>query len=192
MKEDIFNFEDFLNMDESSIRKEKLQESTRDSKIEIEEEEVGEEDVEVVEEDTPTPEVKREEESPILEKKKIEENNYYKIYKDRSEEFSCEMSIEGADQNEAKSRLIIESDDWTLMFDGEIKNGKCIIPIKKLSILNEGQKGTIRLEVIAEGNIFVPWEDTFEVKLSKKVTVKVNEQIELPKKPEGVRVSIKR
>ena len=36
--------------------------------------------------------------------------------------------------------------------------------------------GTIKLEVVAEGNLFIPWQEQFKVKLSKKVTVKMNEE----------------
>ena len=62
------------------------------------------------------------------------------------------------------------------MFPGEIdRNGKVTIPIRKLNILEEGLKGTIKMEVIAEGTVFIPWEDDFEVKMSKKVMVKFNE-----------------
>lgn len=102
--------------------------------------------------------------------------NYYKLYADKSEDFTCDISIEGADPQDTTARVVVESKDWTLMFIGEIENGKCVVPIKKLNILKEGQIGNIRLEVIAEGNLFIPWEDKFKVKLSKKVTVKVNEQ----------------
>jgi flagellar basal body P-ring protein FlgI len=103
----------------------------------------------------------------------------------------CDISIEGADLNETEARIIIESKDWTLMFKGSLKNGKCIVPVKKLNILQEGQTGKIRLEVIAEGNLFVPWEDDFKVKVSKKVTVKVNEQKE-NRTRNGVSVKVKR
>ena len=92
------------------------------------------------------------------------------------------------------TRLIIESDDWTLMFPGEIKNGKVNIPIRKLSLFEEGQRGKIKLEVIAEGTVFIPWEDEFKVKLSKKVTVSLNENKKIiPKKSElGVKVNVKK
>jgi len=36
--------------------------------------------------------------------------------------------------------------------------------------------GKIRLEVIADGSMFIPWENDFKVKLSKKVTVSMNEE----------------
>lgn len=116
------------------------------------------------------------EEETEIEESKENEESYYKLYTDKNEEFNCDIAIEGANPNETEARLVIEGKDWTIMFNGELKNGKCRIPIKKLNILPEGQVGNIRLEVIAEGNLFIPWEDKFKVKLSKKVTVRVNEQ----------------
>lgn len=131
----------------------------------------------------------------------IHENNddddFYPLYKDKSELFSCDIAVEGANLNETQVRLIVESDEWTLMFEGEIdKKGKCNIPINKLSILNEGTKGKIRLEVIADSSVFVPWEDNFKVKLSKKVSIKMNESRTTNKKKEikkpGISVNVKR
>jgi hypothetical protein len=130
---------------------------------------------------------------------KVKENveNYFAVYKDKTESFSCDVSVEGAKISETKARLILESDDWTLMFEGDIdRNGKCNIPIKKLNILEEGSVGKIRLEVIAENTVFTPWEDDFKVKVSKKVTVQFNES-KYNKKPERmneskVKVNVKR
>lgn len=135
-----------------------------------------------------------------LEESNSESEDYYKLFKDKSEDFICDIAIEGVNQNDTEVRLIVESEDWTLMFIGEIKNGKCVIPVKKLNILNEGQTGNIKLEVNADGNLFTPWEDKFIVKVSKKVTVKVNEsKSNKTRKPEpkgkpkmGVKVNVKR
>jgi hypothetical protein len=122
------------------------------------------------------------------------ETDAYKLYRDKAEEFVCDIAIEGVSQSDTEVRLIVESEDWTLMFEGEIKKGKCVIPIKKLSILNEGQTGRIRLEVNADGNLFTPWEDEFVVKVSKKVTVKMNESKTAKPKPAkkapGVKVRV--
>lgn len=142
-------------------------------------------------------EEKEEEETHTFESNESD-NNYYSVYKDKSEDFSCDIQLEGANLNETEARLILESDDWTLMFNGEIdKKGKCTIPIKKLAILNEGTVGKIRLEVIAEGTVFTPWEDDFKVKMSKKVAIKIHESKSNPKRPEpkkstGVKVNVKR
>jgi hypothetical protein len=131
--------------------------------------------------------------------KSDDDEEYYKLYKDKAEEFTCDIAIEGVSAADTEVRLIVESDEWTLMFVGEVKKGQCVIPMKKLSILNEGTKGTIRLEVNADGTLFTPWEDTFVVKASKKVTVKVNESKSssknkkpATKKAPGVSVRVKR
>ena len=132
-----------------------------------------------------------------FEESNSESEEYYKLFKDKSEDFICDIAIEGVNQNDTEVRLIIESEDWALMFTGEIKNGKCIIPIKKLNILNEGQTGSIKLEVNADGNLFTPWEDKYIVKVSKKVTVNINESkssktMKPIKKGLGVKVNVKR
>ena len=138
-----------------------------------------------------------EEEAYIQKESKSESEEYYKLFKDKAEEFVCDIAIEGVSQSDTEVRLIIESEDWTLMFVGEINKGKCIIPIKKLNILNEGQTGNIRLEVNADGNLFTPWEDKFVVKMSKKVTVNLNEnkreKVKVPvKKGLGVKVNVRK
>ena len=103
------------------------------------------------------------------------EKHFFQVYKDKSENFSCDVLVEGAKISETQARLILESDDWTIMFNGEIDNhGKCTIPIKKLNIFEEGTMGKIRLEVIAENTVFIPWEDEFKVKMSKKVMVELH------------------
>ena len=127
-------------------------------------------------------------------KLKEQVENYYSVYKDRSENFSCDVNVEGASLNETKARLILESDEWTIMFEGNIDNsGKCIIPLKKLNIFEEGQIGKIKLEVIAENTVFIPWEDDFKVKMSKKVTVQVpnSKKNETPKPIKESKVSVK-
>jgi len=123
--------------------------------------------------------------------------DYYKVWADKSETFSCDIELEGANLKDTQVRLVLESDNWNLMFPGEITaSGKVTIPIRKLNIFEEGTKGKIKMEVIAEGTVFTPWEDDFEVKLSKKVLVKFNESNstnpkKIFKKPE-VKVNFKK
>jgi hypothetical protein len=132
------------------------------------------------------------EEPEDLDESKSESEDYYKLFRDKAEDFVCDIAVEGVNQNNTQVRLIVESDEWNLIFTGEIKNGKCIIPIKKLNILNEGQTGNIKLEVNADGNLFTPWEDKFIIKASKKVSVKLNEKIKSIKSKPGVKVNVKR
>jgi hypothetical protein len=125
-----------------------------------------------------------------------DDDDFYKLYQDKNEEFSCDIMIEGSSPEETYARIIIESENWSLVFPGEIRNGKCLVPIKKLNILKEGEIGNIKLEVVAEGNLFIPWENQFKVKMSKKVTVLMNESKKQTKKPIinnkiGVKVNVK-
>jgi len=102
----------------------------------------------------------------------------YKLFTDKSELFECDIKLQGASLKKSKARLVVETQDYSLMFNGSIsKGGKCEIPIKKLKgLIDEDITGNIRLEVIAEDTYFTPWESEFEVETSKKVTVEVKSQ----------------
>lgn len=102
----------------------------------------------------------------------------YKLFTDKSELFECDIKLEGASLSKSKARLVVETTDYSLMFNGSIsKGGKCEIPIKKLKgLIDENSTGNIRLEVIAEDTFFTPWESDFKVDASKKVTVEVKSQ----------------
>ena len=102
----------------------------------------------------------------------------YKLFTDKSELFECDIKLEGASLSKSKARLVVETSDYSLRFDGSISsNGKCEIPIRKLKgLIDENTTGNIRLEVIAEDTYFTPWESDFEVDASKKVTVEVKSQ----------------
>tara|TARA_Y100001973_G_C5203522_1_gene339631 strand:+ start:4108 stop:4653 length:546 start_codon:yes stop_codon:yes gene_type:complete len=102
----------------------------------------------------------------------------YKLYTDKQEVFECTIHLEGASLSEATARLVVESDNYNLMFEGTIdKKGNCKVPVKKLkNVLKENDKGIVKLEVIAEDTYFLPWESEFEVDTSKKIKVEVKEQ----------------
>ena len=102
----------------------------------------------------------------------------YKLFTDKTEVFECNIKLEGASLKNSSARLIIESEDVNLMFEGTInKDGKCSIPIKKLKgLLEDSTSGQIKLEVIAEDTYFTPWESDFEVETARKVTVEVKSQ----------------
>jgi len=99
----------------------------------------------------------------------------YKLFTDKPEVFECNIKLEGASLKNSSARLIIESEDINLMFEGTInKDGKCSIPIKKLKgLLEDNTSGQIKLEVIAEDTYFSPWKSDFIVDSSRKVTVEV-------------------
>ena len=102
----------------------------------------------------------------------------YKLFTDKSELFECNIKLEGASLSKSKARLVVETSDYSLLFNGDINSsGKCEIPIRKLKgLIDENTTGNIRLEVIAEDTFFTPWESDFEVDASKKVTVEVKSQ----------------
>ena len=102
----------------------------------------------------------------------------YKLYTDKQETFECDLFLEGADLKNSSARIIVESNDLTLMFKGKIdKKGNCKVPIKKLKgLLDENTTGDIKLEVIAEDTLIEPWQSDFVVSTSKKVTVEVKSQ----------------
>lgn len=205
-KDDIFRFEDFLGGDKIEDLKKMKSNLLKEGLFSDNEDDGEYEEVDPrfnpysAEEDNESDyqnfkDVDNQSES--IEDDNEDSDDYYKLFKDKSEDFICDIAIEGVNQNDTEVRLIVESDDWTLMFTGEIKNGKCIIPIKKLNILNEGQVGNIKLEVNADGNLFTPWEDRFIVKVSKKVTVNLNEsrsnKNNKPLKKElGVKVNVRK
>ena len=102
----------------------------------------------------------------------------YKLYTDKQEIFECNIYLEGASLTKATSRIIVETQNVKLMFEGTIdKDGNCKVPIKKLrGLVSEDTKGTMKLEVIAEDTYFLPWESDFEVDTSKKIKVEVKQQ----------------
>ena len=102
----------------------------------------------------------------------------YKLYTDKQEVFECNIFLEGASLKDATSRIVVNTPDLKLMFEGTIdKDGNCKVPIKKLrGLVNEDTKGTMKLEVIAEDTYFLPWESDFEVDTAKKIKVEVKQQ----------------
>ena len=98
-----------------------------------------------------------------------------KLYTDKSEVFECNVSLQGASIKESKLRAILKFDDKNLMVEGKINsNGKGEVLFPKLKNISEdGDVGTMELEVIAEDAYFQPYEEEFQVTASKKVTVEV-------------------
>jgi len=106
-----------------------------------------------------------------------------KLYTDKKELFECNVALEGVDIKDSKIRAILKFDDKNLMIEGKIKSGgkgEIIFP-KLKGLTEEGSKGIMELEVIAEDAYFQPYEEEFEIKVSKKATVEVISKAE--KKP---------
>ena len=107
-----------------------------------------------------------------------------KLYTDKSEIFECNISLEGVSIKNSKLRAILKFDDKNLMVEGKINpdgKGEIILP-KLKNISEDGEVGKMQLEVIAEDVYFQPYEETFKVETSKKVTVEVlNKKSSKPK-----------
>lgn len=103
----------------------------------------------------------------------------YKLYTDKIENFEAKIKLEGASIKKSKARLVVESDDFNLMFKGTIsESGIVKIQVKRLmGLIDENTKGKIKLEIIAEDTYFTPWESTFQVEASRKVTAEIKSQI---------------
>jgi hypothetical protein len=112
----------------------------------------------------------------------------YKIFLDKTKVFECNIKIEGASLDKSEARLLLESENFTLSFKGEINpDGTVKIPMSKLKgILKENYKGKISLEVIAEDTVFKPWESDYETDISKKVEVKFDNNLTETKKEEPI------
>ena len=100
-------------------------------------------------------------------------SKHYPFYRDIDEVFECNVTIEGT-MSTATVRLILNTDTWNLVFYGKIKrDGTCLIPIKKLSVLPSGTTGRATLEVVVDDVVFYPWENAFRVEESRKVQVQI-------------------
>jgi hypothetical protein len=97
----------------------------------------------------------------------------YKIQLDKASDFECKIKISGASVKKTKVNLVAESEDYSLKFKGTInEDGKITVPISKLKgVLEEGKKGNLYLEVIADDTYFTPYETQYETEVSRKVEV---------------------
>lgn len=98
----------------------------------------------------------------------------YNIYLDKEEEFSCVLEVEGASLSNAESKLVLETTKgYNITFPGTVNSeGKCTVLIGKVKgLLEESEIGSLKLEVVVEDSRFIPWESSYKVKASKKVSI---------------------
>jgi TusA-related sulfurtransferase len=108
----------------------------------------------------------------------------YKLLKDKNNEFQCEIRLEGAAAKDAKARLFLEADGCEYVFNGTIHAETCTIPLGKLKkYANLLESGKIRLEVVADDTLFVPYESDYQLEQEKRVTVEVKQPDATEKKP---------
>ncbi len=108
----------------------------------------------------------------------------YNVFVDKPTTFECEVQIKNASLKGSIARLILESEDVNLVFNGKIEGDKCVVPIRRLkNILSENSRGNISLEIVVEDTLFKPWNDTFSVQENTSVKVNVNEQTQHSNRP---------
>jgi hypothetical protein len=110
----------------------------------------------------------------------------YKLYTDKTNKFQCTVEVQGTSLGNSQARIILEtSNDMSYLFKGKLfDNGVCEFDLPKLkNIFSEGDKGLLKLEIIADDVHFEPWNSEFSVVSDKKVNVIVQEQavVEKPK-----------
>ena len=108
----------------------------------------------------------------------------YKLLKDKNNEFQCEIKLVGANEKTAKVRLFLEGTGCEYSFNGTIEGTRVRVNMGKLKQFgNLMESGKIRLEVVADDTLFVPYESTYELEESKSVTVEVVERATVTKRP---------
>jgi hypothetical protein len=97
----------------------------------------------------------------------------YKLFTDTDKQFTAEVDVQGAPLSECKARIILESENINLLYNGTIdKSGKCNVNIGRLkNVLKESDSGKLKLEIIAEDTLFTAWETNFVVDTKKKVSI---------------------
>lgn len=113
----------------------------------------------------------------------------YKLHRHKTTQFECNIDLDGANLDDATARLVVESNDVTLLFQGSInEHGKCTISIPKLKrLVKEMESGVMRLEVIVEDTYFQPWSSPFQIDSSRKIVVS---EVVQGKKPSKVSVVV--
>lgn len=121
--------------------------------------------------------IHEEQHEPEIVNEEVESSDVYKLYRDREETFECNISVEGASLASAVARIIVDTNTLNLIFYGKLyKDGRCLVPLQKMTMYPEGTRGQIRLEVIVDDTVFSPWESACLVEGAKKVTVDVKQK----------------
>lgn len=89
----------------------------------------------------------------------------YKLYKDNSEIFTCDVNIDGVDKTDSIiTKIVIETATYDVVCRGKIINNRCIVIIPKLPFLTENGTGKIKLEIAVGDTLFCPWNGTYIIK----------------------------
>jgi hypothetical protein len=87
-----------------------------------------------------------------------------------------DIEIEGADSKEIKPRLMLHDKNYTLCFEGVLKNKKCIFNIPKLYNIVKNESVASDIEVIYNGKFYKPWSATIDIEKPVVFNVKENNE----------------
>lgn len=95
------------------------------------------------------------------------------IYKNRGEEFNCNLKVDGADHAETSVRLCLEfEDNKNMFFYGVLqKNGECKITVPKMPEM-PNKSGKLTVEAIADSVYFKLLESEVELRNSVEIDFK--------------------
>jgi len=110
------------------------------------------------------------------------------IDKKSNTKLKFEVDVSGSEETPEPRLIIPISETVSLMFQGEINKDEVEVDVSDLLELTNSKEFKGRLEVVVEGEIFTPWEDSIIIKESKQVKAK---SIKTPIKESKVKVKAK-
>lgn len=92
------------------------------------------------------------------------------FYRDKPNNFSCGIKINGASLSESKARLILAFPNKSVMFNGKISS-KGEVSIDIPAIKESHDSGQATLEIIADSMLFEAWKSQFNIKSQRNIQV---------------------
>ena len=83
-----------------------------------------------------------------------------------------EVDVSGSSETPEPRLIIPISENVSLMFEGKINKDEVSVDVSDLLELTNSKEFKGKLEVVVEGEIFIPWEDSIVIKESKQVKAK--------------------
>jgi hypothetical protein len=108
---------------------------------------------------------------------------------DKSKVLEFKINISG-NASQPSARLVMPlGENLNLSILGEVHNSAIQVTVPKLRHFYEGLKsGSIQLEIIVDGNVFIPWIDQVEFKETLKVVAEVVSEKDIIQSNKSVQV----
>lgn len=92
-----------------------------------------------------------------------------------------DIEIEGADTQTLKPRLIMHDKNYSLCFEGVLKNKKCIFKIPKLNNIIMNETVSSDIEVVYNNKFYKPWTSTIDIERPVLFNVKESSEPKIKK-----------